>query len=972
MKKKKVITLIFVAITLVTIISLAFSFLLKNQDNNEKVNSSQSDIGEIVFYRTEMEHVATDPKGFMYVDNEILIVASTNASYSDIENLAKGVGAEIVGWIEQTGDYQLKLNQAYTVDQLNELVDSLNKNNFVDSAYINFASQIDSNKTEERNGFYFGDEWENDLQNFNNCKGDSWGIEAIEVLAAWDILDLYKRNVNPIKVGLIDSAFDTGHEDLGFAETFYNVDNGRDHGTHVAGTMAAKTDNHEGICGVYPYGNGNLYGVSYSGICNFSENGSPITTSMFLKIAYAELVLRDVKVINSSLGFNYYQWPLSYSDPEWDEQVAFLESNAYVLGDFLDRLLDKGYDFVLVNAAGNDSDRSNGIIYDSKYNFWTTVICAEEYPDVYDRIIVVGAVNSDYEICNFSNGGDRVDIFAPGDTIYSTIPNNNYANKNWSGTSMAAPHVSGVAAMVWSVNNDLTGAQVKEIVCGSHSFRCTSCNMVDAYVAMRAATHTDDTTDSTVPENGAILCWVVSADDSDIKIQNATVSVLNTQTGEEFSTTTDSMGHFEIFVPAGTYSLVVKAEGYEDFVWPNDKAPYTVPISVENGNVNYLDDWIKMQPVDISNNYESFTAVIESVQNSINYNSYSALQKEYCRGDFFEVDGKNALVLMYHVLNGTELTPGYYVGLWVENSDGTISCLTDQLIEEVGDPDDAYVTVNIRKIDGKMYLNPYVRKANGNTDISKNQYYLIGDEPVLEYNLYSEGNNYYLNQEQIDQSTFYSTQDKLNIRTYILGLDPNWSEGLPPQGYTFEELLAQLPAGTTSNDSGTNNSLTTELGLSADSAQAIVDVYVPFCQSLSDTYTSSDGSVATQRSCLVVEFETGSPNLVVHYWIPNAYDPGQFCEAWIIYGIESGEVVELYSDENYAPTRREIDMVYDDTYGFALREEQTGGYYELIIHYPDNVTDTSMYENYNYIQLSEDGHTLRVWTISGDYVDISF
>lgn len=370
--------------------------------------------------------------------------------------------------------------------------------------------------------------------------------------------------------------------------------------------------------------------------------------------------------------------------------------------------------------------------------------------------------------------------------------------------------------------------------------------------------------------------------------------------------------------------------------------------------------------------FDSFEGVITDIQNRINYNGYTTSQKEYCRGNFFEVDGKNALVLMYHVLSGAELTPGYYVGLWVENSDGTSSCLTDQLIEEVGNPNDAYVTVNIRKIDEKMYLNPYVRKVNGNADISKNQYYLIGDELVLEYNLYSEGNNYYLNQEQIDQSAFYSTQDKLNIRTYILGLDPNWSEGLPPQGYTFEELLAQLPAGTTSNNSATNNSLTTELGLSADSAQAIVDVYVPFCQSLSDTYTSSDGSVAKQRSCLVVEFETGSPNLVVHYWIPNAYDPGQFCEAWIIYGIESGEVVELYSDENYAPTRREIDMVYDESYGFALREEQTGGYYELIIHYPTNVSDTAMYENYNYIQLPEESHILRAWSITGDYVDISF
>lgn len=85
----------------------------------------------------------------------------------------------------------------------------------------------------------------------------------------------------------------------------------------------------------------------------------------------------------------------------------------------------------------------------------------------------------------------------------------------------------------------------------------------------------------------------------------------------------------------------------------------------------------------------------------INYNGYSASQKEYCHGDFFDVDSKDALVLMYHVLNSTDLTPGYYVGLWVENTNGTISCLTDQLIEEVGSTGSAYVTVNIRKNDGK-------------------------------------------------------------------------------------------------------------------------------------------------------------------------------------------------------------------------------------------------------------------------------
>lgn len=168
------------------------------------------------------------------------------------------------------------------------------------------------------------------------------------------------------------------------------------------------------------------------------------------------------------------------------------------------------------------------------------------------------------------------------------------------------------------------------------------------------------------------------------------------------------------------------------------------------------------------------------------------------------------------------------------------------------------------------------------------------------------------------------------------------------------------------------DSLCTKIGLTPDAAKSIVDIYVPFCKNLSGTYTSSDGGVAEQRSCLVVDFAPDIPNLVVHYWVPNAYSPGQFCEVWIIYGIENGKVVELYCDENYAPTRREINMVYDENYRFALREEQTGGYYELIIHYPENVTDVLIYESYSYIQMPDDGHTLRVWKITGDYIDISY
>ena len=157
-------------------------------------------------------------------------------------------------------------------------------------------------------GFYYGKQWQGDLQNFNNAKGKSWGLEAIGTTGAWDKLTHTSRNINPVKIGLIDSGFSTSHEDLQFAEVFYdNGSNGLSsgkiaHGTHVAGTMAAKNNDTTGICGIYPYGAGRLYGVSNcEGQGAIKYNGSLMSE----KIAFAELIVRNVKVINTSRGFSW-------------------------------------------------------------------------------------------------------------------------------------------------------------------------------------------------------------------------------------------------------------------------------------------------------------------------------------------------------------------------------------------------------------------------------------------------------------------------------------------------------------------------------------------------------------------------------------------------------------------------------------------------------------------------------------------
>lgn len=76
------------------------------------------------------------------------------------------------------------------------------------------------------------------------------------------------------------------------------------------------------------------------------------------------------------------------------------------------------------------------------------------------------------------------------------------------------------------------------------------------------------TEESTEPQNGGVLCYVVNKEDENTKIENAKITMVNVDTSEEYTTTTDSSGHFELFLPEGKYTLTVKADGYKDYTWP--------------------------------------------------------------------------------------------------------------------------------------------------------------------------------------------------------------------------------------------------------------------------------------------------------------------------------------------------------------------------------------------------------------------
>ena len=355
-----------------------------------------TEYGEIYSYPIEEEHVHETADGTKYLDNEILVVVKDGITRQQVDELAKKYDSVVVGAITVSGDYQLKLNNMVSNEELIKLIDNIGQESIIDSCSLNYIEVYSSDTIDQWAGFYYGDEWKSDLQNNSDAKGKSWGIEAINTFAAWKQLTDNSNNVNPVKVGVVDGGFDSTHPDLGFRDLYYEngknkvSSNAKDknHGTHVSGTFAANTNDNTGICGVYPYGRNNLYAVSSTNVRKYTENGDWLTSVMHEKISYAELIVRNVKVINQSQGFNWYINKFATKDSQgniiskdyiglrnWVNTYNFdkEKKEAKLFADFLNRMLLKGYEFVIVCAAGNDSHSSIGHL-ESEFMSWNNII----------------------------------------------------------------------------------------------------------------------------------------------------------------------------------------------------------------------------------------------------------------------------------------------------------------------------------------------------------------------------------------------------------------------------------------------------------------------------------------------------------------------------------------------------------------------------------------------------------------------
>lgn len=561
--------------------------------------------GEITYTAPAEENIEEDvlTEGSYFVNNEILLTAVEGVTKAEITALVRPYGGSIVGYIELTNDCQVRFNQVYTIDELQNIVDELKLNEKVEDASIHQLNETASTAI-PNDSEWVSEEWSAEFP-----EGKNWGVEAIDAMGAWD----YRSQMQDVRVGIIDSMFDTNHDDLNFVQVWNNpenINNGdegskatRSHGTHVSGTIAAKYDNGIGVAGVAP--TAKLYGYSILG----SQTDSTVTEHSDLvgymewKYAIAKLATSNCRVINVSMGLAY---PSATASQEC----------ARILTPYLSKLLDKNYDFLIVQAAGNDS-------IDATLN---GIFCGITDEEVSKHIIVVGAVGTNgsgqddflglfenrifkgYNFADFSNYGSRVDVVAPGIKIYSTVPGNEYQDMlndiaPWSGTSMAAPHVTGVAADCFAVNPSLSAEQVKKIIVGTsdrdhpitdgrtdHSYATESDRayfMVNAKNAVECALNSSGNVTSPVNPAYAILQGRVSDSQTGDYIATASISAYRVSTHDgnlsEYaaSTNTDENGDFELILQAGTYHVAISADGYKPFAYAD--------VVVTEEEVKYLD-----------------------------------------------------------------------------------------------------------------------------------------------------------------------------------------------------------------------------------------------------------------------------------------------------------------------------------------------------------------------------------------------
>ena len=487
---------------------------------NVEKDIPETDMGDLIYHEPAAENVVMQG-GFGYVNNELLVTLDSSDSLSALKDYLRTIGGEVVGEIPVTADYQILLPDTHTQEELEQMIEQLKALPYVRRSSLNYAFKLENDAISGSSAYYPNDKkWDD----WSGNSGNNWNMKAIDAPGAW----VYHDQMQPVNVGIIEELFDPYHEDLSFEEMpFGNISamgpykyNGlgwwtskQSHGTHVAGIIGATFDNGKGVCGVAP--NAKLYGANW-------KNGDGGKFYYTQKAALGYLVQKKhCRVLNLSFSIGEYGLRYSASQGGKKAQENFNILNAD-LTEFLDDLeKNTGNSFLICKSADNDNDKlfykkdkedvKNGIEYfwqgdykkDPDYNKYKNRFKKDEWvsggtdarwdiysgidePEIKDSIIVVGAAavsgthsyfgckHNGYQVASYSNRGSRVDVLAPGGSdsdnvfpdakIYSTVADGAVGYGYKVGTSMATPHIAGVAAMIFGIDPTFTAKEVKDII----------------------------------------------------------------------------------------------------------------------------------------------------------------------------------------------------------------------------------------------------------------------------------------------------------------------------------------------------------------------------------------------------------------------------------------------------------------------------------------------------------------------------
>ncbi len=281
----------------------------------------------------------------------------------------------------------------------------------------------------------------------------------IDMPEAWDLA----TGDGSVVVGVIDTGIDPTHKDLaanvwqnvgeiagndidddgnGYIDDTYGWDfidednvpqDGHGHGTHVSGTIGGVGDDGSGIVGVN-------WDVRIMGLKFLSDGGSGMTSNAIEAINYANTMRQMWLDTGGTKGANVRLTSNSWGGGQRSQELVDAVARSDELG------------MLFVVAAGNAASNNDAVDY------WPANLSTE-----LDNVITVAATDHNDRLAGFSSyGAESVHLGAPGVAVYSSLPGDQYAA--WSGTSMATPHVAGVAALCWSFDPNASWQDVKSAI----------------------------------------------------------------------------------------------------------------------------------------------------------------------------------------------------------------------------------------------------------------------------------------------------------------------------------------------------------------------------------------------------------------------------------------------------------------------------------------------------------------------------